>query len=264
MGVKFCSLSSGSSGNCQFIGTDRTKILVDGGLSGIQIERLLASIDTCPRTIDYILVTHEHLDHVRGIGVLSRRFDIPILANEKTWAGMSKTIGKIKDENIRLIESNRSFKLGDLEINPFKIYHDALDPLGYSIYHKDAKISIITDTGWVCDNMKDKIKDSSLYFIESNHDVKMLREGSYPYYLKRRVASRIGHLSNMETGLALSDILTGKGEKVILAHLSGENNCPDLAYKTVEKCIRDYSVDIIENIEIGLTYRDRPTKIYNL
>lgn len=264
MGIKFCSLSSGSSGNCQYIGTDKTKILVDGGFSGIQVEKLLRSIDVCPTTIDYILVTHEHLDHVKGVGVLSRRFDIPILANERTWIGMNKTIGKIKDKNITIIDSHKDFQLGDLAIDPFKIYHDALEPLGYCIYYKNTKISIITDTGWVCDNMKNKIKGSSLYFMESNHDVKMLREGSYPGYLKERVSSEEGHLSNLDAGWALADVLLGNGEIVLLAHLSGENNCPSLAYETVKKCIRDYSIDIIENIDLGLTYRDKPTKVYNL
>lgn len=264
MGIKFCSLSSGSSGNCQYIGTDKTRILVDGGFSGIKIEKLLSSIDVCPTTIDYILITHEHLDHVKGVGVLSRRFDIPLLANEKTWVGMDKTIGKIKDKNIKIIDSYKKFQLDDLVIDPFKIYHDALEPLGYCIYYKNTKISIITDTGWVCDSMKNKIRGSSLYFMESNHDVKMLREGSYPYYLKERVSSEEGHLSNIDAGSALSDVLLGNGEKVLLAHLSRENNSPFLAYETVKKCIGDYSIDILENIDLSLTYRDRPTKVYNL
>src|SRR5690554_7409016 len=121
MGIKFCSLSSGSSGNCQYIETDRTKILVDGGLSGKKIEGLLSSIGVVPTDIDYILVTHEHIDHVKGVGVISRRFDIPIFANEKTWSAIGRTIGNIKDKNINVIQPEKDFQLNDLGIYPFRI-----------------------------------------------------------------------------------------------------------------------------------------------
>lgn len=264
MGIRFCSLSSGSSGNCQYIETDRMRILIDGGFSGKRIEGLLASIDVCPKTIDAILVTHEHIDHVRGVGVLSRRYDIPIFANQNTWLSMDKTIGEIKDRNIKIIESDKDFHLGPLGIHPFKIFHDAAEPVGFCIYHNNKKISIITDTGWVNDNMKDKIKGSSLYLIESNHDVKMLQEGSYPWYLKRRILSEKGHLSNEDTGKTLSDVLMGNGEVVLLAHLSKENNIPSLAYETVSKCIKDYGINPNKDIALDLTYRDRATKVFSL
>lgn len=264
MGVKFCSLSSGSSGNCQYLEAGKTKILIDGGFSGKRIEDLLSSIDICPTTIDYILVTHEHIDHVRGVGVLSRRYDIPIFANEKTWIGMDNIIGEIKDKNIKIIESDKDFQLADLGIHPFEIFHDAADPVGYCIYYKNIKISIITDTGWVNDNMKSKIKGSSLYFMESNHDVKMLKEGKYPWFLKKRVLSTEGHLSNLDAGLALSEVLLGNGEVVLLAHLSKENNIPSLAHETVKECIEGYGIDVHRDIALDLTYRDRATKVYTL
>ena len=264
MGIEFCSLSSGSSGNCQYVGTDRTKILIDGGFSGKRIEGLLSSIDVCPTTIDYILVTHEHIDHVKGVGILSRRYDIPILANEKTWLGMENIIGKIKDKNRKMIESDRDFELMDLGIRPFRIFHDAAEPVGYCIFYKNIKISIITDTGWVNDDMKKKIKGSSLYLMESNHDIKMLEEGNYPWFLKKRVLSKKGHLSNIDAGLTLSEVLSGKGEVVLLGHLSKENNIPSLAHKTVGECIRNYGIDVNRDIDLDLTYRDRPTKIYTL
>ncbi|CCQ94042.1 putative metallo-hydrolase yycJ [[Clostridium] ultunense Esp] len=264
MGIKFCSLSSGSSGNCQYIETDRVKILIDGGLSGKKIERLLSSIDVCPTTIDSILVTHEHIDHIRGVGVLSRRYDIPIYANQSTWTRMERAVGEIKAKNIKIIESNEDFQLGDLDIHSFKVFHDAAEPVGYCIYHKNIKISIITDTGWVNDNMKSIIKGSSLYLMESNHDVKMLKEGNYPWYLKKRILSTKGHLSNFDAGKTLSEVLTGNGEIVLLAHLSKENNRPSIAHETVRECMEDYGINVHRDIALDLTYRDRPTRVYTL
>ena len=264
MGIKFCSLSSGSSGNCQYIETDRTKILIDGGFSGKKIEGLLSSIGTSAIDIDYILVTHEHIDHVKGVGVLSRRYDIPILANNNTWLNMSKTIGEIKDRNIKIIESNKDFELEDLGVCPFKIFHDAAEPVGYCIYYKNIKISIITDTGWVNNNIKSKIKGSTLYLMESNHDVKMLKEGSYPWYLKKRILGVNGHLSNEDAGKVLSEVLLGKGEVVLLGHLSKDNNSPSLAQETVRECIESHGINVHRDIALDLTYRDRPTKVYAL
>ncbi len=264
MGIKFCSLSSGSSGNCQYIETDRIRILMDGGLSGKKIEGLLSSIDVCPTTIDSILVTHEHIDHIRGVGVLSRRYDIPIYANQNTWLNMERAIGEIKGKNIKIIESDKDFQLGDLDVHSFKVFHDAAEPVGYCIYHKNTKISIITDTGWVNDNMRNTIKDSSLYLMESNHDVKMLKEGKYPWHLKKRILSTNGHLSNLDAGKTLSEILRGNGEIVLLAHLSKENNTPSIAYETVRECMESYGINVHRDMDLGLTYRDRPTNVYTL
>lgn len=264
MGIKFCSLSSGSSGNCQYIGTDRIKILIDSGLSGKKIESLLLSIDVRPEEIDYILVTHEHIDHVKGVGVLSRRYDIPIFANEKTWTSMGRLIGNIRDKNIRIFQSEKDFELGDLGIYPFKVFHDAAEPVGYIFYHKGTKISIMTDTGWVNDNMKNTIKDSSLYLIESNHDTQMLKEGSYPWPLKKRILSTKGHLSNMDAARVLSEVLSGNGEIVLLGHLSKDNNIPELAYDTVREYIKDYGLSVKDNITLDLTFRDKAGKVYIL
>lgn len=264
MGIKFCSLSSGSSGNCQYIETDRTKILVDGGFSGKRIEQLLSSIDVSPSEIDSIFVTHEHIDHVKGVGVMSRRYDIPIFANEETWASMGKTIGNISEKNIKIFETETELQLKDLDIYPFRIFHDAANPVGYCFYHKDIKISIMTDTGWVNNNMKDAIKGSSLYLIESNHDTKMLKEGKYPWPLKQRILGTRGHLSNMDTGKVLTEVLNGDGETVLLAHLSKENNIPSLAHKTVKEYVEGFGLNACRDITLDLTYRDRATRVYAL
>ena len=264
MNIKFCSLSSGSSGNCQYIETNKTRILIDSGFSGKKIESLLKSIDVEPRSIDAILVTHEHIDHVRGVGILSRRYGIPVYANENTWKAMTPTIKEVKTENSKLFDSNKIFQLNDLDILPFTISHDSIEPVGYIIFYKNKKISIITDTGWVNDNTKNLLKDSDLYFLESNHDVRMLRGGMYPWNLKKRIMSRKGHLSNDDAGMILGDLLSGFGETVLLAHLSQDNNRPDIAYNTVRNIITSRGLDADKDINLGMTFRDRTTCIYTL
>lgn len=263
MGIKFCSLSSGSSGNCQYIETDNIRILIDAGLSGKKIEELLKSIDVCPTTIDCILVTHEHIDHTKGVGILSRRFNIPIYANEKTWLGMEGQIGEVKEENIKYFTTEKEFELKDLGIFPLSISHDASDPVGYCIQYNDKKISLVTDTGWVTENMKKRIKNSCLYLIESNHDIEMLKVGKYPWYLKKRIMSEKGHLSNDDAGILLSEILSGNGEQILLGHLSKENNFPELAYTTVKNIVENVGINIHKDISLELTYRDKATKVYN-
>ena len=264
MSIKFCSLSSGSSGNCQYIETENTKILIDAGFSGKKIETLLGSIGVCPTTLDAILVTHEHIDHTMGVGVLSRRYDLPIYANSNTWVGMDPIIKKIKEKNTKVFNTNKSFNLNDLYIHPFNVSHDAMEPVGYLVYYNNIKISIITDTGWVNDSMRESIKNSHLYFMESNHDVEMLREGSYPYPLKQRIMSNIGHLSNVDAGNVLGDVLSGNGEIVLLGHLSQDNNRPKLAYETVRSIILKQGLDVDNNIRLNLSFRDKSTCVYSL
>ncbi len=262
MKVKFCSLSSGSSGNCQYLETSNAKILVDSGFSGKKTEELLKSIDIDPGDLDGIFVTHEHIDHTRGVGVLSRRYDLPIYANKNTWLGMEDKIGNIKDKNIKIFTTERFFEFKDLDIYPLSTFHDANEPVGYILFHGDIKISIVTDTGIINDKMVEKIKDSNLYFIESNHDEYMLKEGLYPLHLKRRILSPYGHLSNEDAGGVLADVLRGRGEKVILGHLSKDNNIPELAMDTVTNILTNRGLDVKNDIDLGLSFRDRSTQVY--
>ncbi len=264
MEIKFCSLSSGSSGNCQYIETKESKILIDAGFSGKTVQGLLSSIGVEPNTLDAIFVTHEHIDHTKGVGILSRRFDIPIYANADTWLAMEKSIGKIKEENIKVFNTGMDFEFRDMTIYPIGIFHDAVEPVGYIIYYKNKKISIITDTGWVNDNIINEIKDSDLYLLESNHDINMLKEGSYPWPLKQRILSTRGHLSNDDCGRILGDVLSGRGEIVILGHLSQDNNIPDLALRTVKESIIKKGIDIDKDIVLGLSYRNRATEVFDL
>ena len=264
MNIKFCSLSSGSSGNCQYIEANNTRILIDAGFSGKRIEALLESIDVSPKTIDGIFVTHEHIDHSKGVGVLSRRYDIPIYANENTFLAMDKIIGKLKEDNTKVFSAGENFTFKDLQIHPFNIFHDALEPVGYAIYYKNKKISIITDTGWVNNEMIDNIKDSNLYLLESNHDVEMLKFGSYPYYLKQRIMSSQGHLSNDDAANVLCDLITKGKEIVLLCHLSQDNNAPCLALQTVTDTLKDKGIDALKDIKLGISHRDRATEVFSI
>lgn len=264
MSIKFCSLSSGSSGNCQYIETENAKILIDAGFSGKKIEGLLSSIEVRPDSIDAIFVTHEHIDHSMGVGVLSRRYDIPVYANENTWIGMNPIIKKIKEKNTKIFMTEDYINFRDLTIHPFHVSHDALEPVGYLVFYKNVKISIITDTGWVNGSMRNKIKNSNLYFIESNHDTQMLLDGSYPRILKQRIISNKGHLSNHDAGEVLGDVLSGNNEIVLLAHLSQDNNIPQLAYDTVRMSIIEQGLDVDRDIRLGLSFRDKTTCIYTL
>lgn len=253
--MKFTSLSSGSSGNSLLIETNKTRILVDAGFTGKRLEALIKDAGVLPETIDAILVTHEHNDHIKGAGVMSRRFNIPIITNEETWIAMIKKIGPIKDNNILVFKNDYDFTLRDLDIHPFSTFHDAANSCGFAINHGKKKISIMTDTGTVNERIKRQLLGSDVVFIESNHDPIMLMNGPYTPALKRRVASTRGHLSNLDCAYTLEEILSGNGEKVILAHLSGENNTAEIAYNTVSDHLIDLGLDI--NRDISLTVADR-------
>lgn len=264
MAFKFCSIASGSSGNCQYIESDKERILVDAGLSGKKIQQGLESIGVDSKSINGILVTHEHIDHIKGVGILSRRFNIPIYANNNTWEVMKESLGKLKEENIKIIKNNDTFEIGDIGINTFSTSHDAVDSMGYTLNHKSKKISIVTDTGMITDEIKYKIKDSDLLMLESNHDVEMLKVGSYPYYLKKRVLSNHGHLSNEDAGNLLAEIFQDKFKRVFLGHLSRENNFPELAYQTVVNIITEKGIRINKDIDIAIANRHEPTLFCNI
>ncbi|MDO5717812.1 MAG: MBL fold metallo-hydrolase [Tissierellia bacterium] len=253
--MKFCSLSSGSSGNSIYIETKKSRFLIDSGLSGKRVGKLLSEIDVSASELDFILVTHEHSDHVQGVGVLSRRYDLPIIANERTWLAMDQKIGKIDQKNIVVFKSDTDIELRDVDIHPMRIYHDSVEAVGYVIESSKKKLSVLTDTGFVSEEMISKMMGSDLFFIESNHDPNMLQNGSYSEYLKKRVRGIRGHLSNYECSKILGELLTGMGEKVFLGHLSNENNLPILAYKTVSDYLTGIGMDIKKDLILEVAAR---------
>lgn len=262
MKLKFCSLYSGSSGNCQYIKTENATIIVDAGLSGKRIQQEIVNIGEDPKKIDAIFITHEHIDHIQGAGIMSRRLNIPIYANEKTWEAMSPCIGDIKSHNIKILGEH--VQIGDLTVKPFDISHDSAHPVGYNIFYKNKKISLVTDTGCANETITNSIIDSDLLLVESNHDEDMVLIGPYPWSLKRRVLSEFGHMSNDTAGHLIAKIIKKGTEIVLLGHLSKENNFPELAYKTVESILLENSIDVNPGICLDLTYRDRSSKVYEI
>ncbi|MBU5676366.1 MBL fold metallo-hydrolase [Alkaliphilus sp. MSJ-5] len=262
MTVGFCSLASGSSGNCHLINDGKKFLLIDAGLSGKQIENKLKEVDVDPQNLSAILVSHEHSDHICGVGILSRRYNIPIYANDGTWAGMERKIGNIKKENIKCFTSNENFSIGDFNIKPYRISHDANEPVGFSIEKDSIKISIATDLGYISEDIMEEIGGSNLVILESNHDEEMLKAGSYPYSLKRRILSNSGHLSNEAAGNAIVDLVSRNVRSILLAHLSRENNFPELAIATVKNILDSKKIIIGKDIELDLVHRDRVSNIY--
>ncbi|HAE41451.1 MAG TPA: MBL fold metallo-hydrolase [Clostridiales bacterium] len=262
--MRFCSLFSGSSGNCNYIGTDNTNLLVDIGLSGIRIQNELKKININPADIDGIIVTHEHIDHVQGVGVFSRRFDIPVYASVKTWGAMACKVGQIKEDNIRYLEADQELLIKDLTITPFNISHDAVEPFGFNISNGVKKISLLTDTGCTNDYIRSRIAGFDLLLLESNHDEELLKVGSYPWVLKKRIMSEFGHLSNETAAFFLLVVLKKGGEHVFLGHLSKENNFPELAQKTVENILQKNNIKVGCDVMINMTFRDRSSRMQEI
>lgn len=260
--MKFCSLYSGSSGNSIFIASDNAKVLIDAGLAGKKIDDALKHIGEESSSIDGIFITHEHIDHIKGVGVLSRKYDIPIYANDNTWAVMEKNIGKIKEHNIRIMDRRSSITINDLEIRSFNIPHDAIAPVGYTVSYAGKNASVVTDFGVFTEEIRDNIIDSDIILLESNHDVNMLRMGPYPYKLKLRVLGENGHLSNEDCGSAIVSLLKNdKKKQIVLGHLSGTNNHPNLAYQTVVDVLSANGIRPGDDVILQLASRHNPSEI---
>lgn len=233
--MRLCSIASGSSGNCIYAGSDSTHILVDVGISGKKAEEGLRALDLTMRDIDGILITHEHADHIAGLGVLARKYETPIYATEGTIEAILSTasVGKIPKELFHPVYADEKLIIKDLVCNPFSISHDAAQPVAYRISHGKKKVGIVTDLGNYNDYTVESLKGMNALVLEANHDVNMLQVGPYPYYLKQRILGDKGHLSNERAGQLLCRLLHPHLQMVVLGHLSKDNNLPELAYETV-------------------------------
>ena len=231
--LNFCSLYSGSSGNCSFVETNNTKILIDSGVSLKKVKEACESLDTSLYDIDAILVTHEHSDHIQSLGNLSNKYNIPVYATPQTYDAMPNQTQKISDENRKNININEKFCIGDIEILPFSIPHDAANPCGYTLFADNKKISIATDIGHMNSNIVKNIDGSEFILLESNYDPEVLKCTKYPFKLKNRIAGPTGHLSNQDAGETISYLIKSGLKKAVLGHLSKESNFPALAYQTV-------------------------------
>lgn len=247
--IKFCNLYSGSSGNSTYIETSTTKLLIDAGVSCQKISKALESLSSSLNEINGILISHEHSDHTKGIEIIAKKFNVPIYATKKTWEAMDKL--KISDELKCFFNANEKFSLGDISILPFSIPHDAADPCGFSLFHNTKKITVATDIGHIDDDLIKKMYASDILLIESNYDKNTLLCGPYPYMLKKRIQSDIGHLSNEATSKAVKVLYENGVNNIILGHLSKENNFPELAYQTILNEIKNSSCDLPFSLSVA-------------
>ena len=233
--MRLCSIASGSSGNCIYVGSDNAHVLVDAGISGKRITQGLNSLDLTGEDIDGILVTHEHSDHIQGLGVIARKYHIPIYATGGTVDAMSrmKSLGKMPDGIFHEIREDEPFVIKDMTVNPFTISHDAVQPVGYRLECGEQAVGIATDLGKYNDYIIGHLQNLDALLLEANHDIRMLKVGKYPYYLKQRILGDRGHLSNENAGRLLCRLLHDNLKAVFLGHLSRENNYEELAYETV-------------------------------
>ena len=246
-------LASGSKGNSLFVSWGKNSILIDAGLSGIEIERRLNARNQSPENLTAILVTHEHSDHIRGVGILSRRYNIPVYISNNTYKKAASNLGKLAD--FQLFNCGKSFKIDNMEISPFTISHDAVDPAGFTLEQNSKKIGIATDLGVATNLVKEYLKNCSFLYLESNHDPDMLINGPYPWYLKQRIKSKQGHLSNIDTKELLSELNNENLKHVTLAHLSEENNTPEKAFNAAKAGLND------SNVEIEVAMPHKPGKL---
>ena len=233
--MRMCPIASGSSGNSIYLGTSSTHLLVDSGISKKRIEEGLSYADLCGDDINGILITHEHADHIGGLGVFVRKYPVPIYGTELTINEIKncKSLGNIPEELFHVITPDEDFMIGDIHINPMHISHDAADPVAYIFSDGIRKMAVATDMGNYDDYIVDHLRGLDALLLEANHDVRMLQVGPYPYPLKQRILSDTGHLSNERAGRLLCEILHDNLSTIYLGHLSKENNMPELAYETV-------------------------------
>jgi phosphoribosyl 1,2-cyclic phosphodiesterase len=242
MGVSVSMLASGSRGNCAIVSSDRTRILVDAGISGRETFKRMKSLGEDPQALAAILITHEHSDHVYGLATLAKRLRIPVFMTGATHQAWARALRAEKGEKPQLeklerFESGHRFQIGDIEVKPFTIPHDAADPVGFTFHAEGIKVGIATDLGYVPASVRDHLRGCDVLVMESNHDLEMLRVGPYPWSVKQRVMSRVGHLSNEALADFFSNDYDNSATFVVLAHLSEQNNHPEIARRGAEKAL---------------------------
>lgn len=226
MGLRFASLGSGSKGNATLIATDETLLLVDCGFGIREAQRRMATLGIDPAEIDALLITHEHSDHLHGVGSLARRYKMPVYMTAGTW--LSGRTGELPE--LRLLTPEQRFAIKDIEIDPVTVPHDAREPVQFLLEANGVRLGLLTDLGFATDHVQQRYRDCNGLVLECNHDVRMLAEGPYPMSLKRRVGGYWGHLANMQAVELLRRLGTDRLEKIVASHLSEKNNRPELAH----------------------------------
>jgi phosphoribosyl 1,2-cyclic phosphodiesterase len=264
MKLNFCSLSSGSSGNCYYLGNEFHGILIDAGISATTIRRFLKNMDISMQTIMGVLITHNHIDHIKGLEQLTRKNYLPAFTTPKIWKSILTPQMKISPDSIRKIPLKQKFHLAGFDIEAFPVCHDAPETIGFHICAGDKKITIATDLGHICQTAAPYIEAANLLVIESNYDEEMLMNGRYPHFLKARIRSDHGHLGNHQTSAFLADIISDNLKYICLAHLSKNNNSPEKVLLTLQQTFSERGITLNGKQQISILNRNRPTDMISL
>ena len=265
--LRFISFGSGSSGNCYFLFTESDGLMIDIGVGIRTLKKRFKDYGLSLSSVSHLLITHDHADHIKSVGSMSYEYKLPVYATEKVHQGIDRNYcvqRKIKPEMKRLVVHGETFRLGDFTITPFNVPHDASENTGFFIEAQGVTFCLITDAGCVTDEMKPYISRSEYLVIEANHDVEMLQGGPYPKYLKDRIMSNSGHLSNADCAKALAENMSERLKHIWLCHLSEENNHPELARKTIESILRQYGIVADKDFALEILKRNVPTGVFDL
>jgi len=261
MKLRFCSLSSGSSGNCYYIGNEFSGILIDAGISATAIRRFLKTMNIHMDTIMGILITHNHIDHIRGLGVLVRKHHLPVYTTHNIWKSILSRNDKIAGDCIREIPIQQKFQLAGFDIEAFPVSHDAPETVGFQISSENRQITVVTDLGHICMTSAPYIKEANLLVIESNYDEEMLVNGRYPHFLKNRIKSDRGHLGNHQVSDFLADVINDNLSHICLAHLSINNNTPEKALQTLQQTFSKRGIKLTDQQQVLVLNRNIPTEM---
>ena len=250
--MKIASIASGSNGNCYYLENDNDAILVDAGISTKQIVQRMANLGISMSKVRAVFISHEHSDHVRGIDVLSRKYSVPVFITQKTYSSYGKII---KDSLLNFFSPGKPVKVGKIHVNPFLKSHDAAEPCSFLVSSERKKVAVMTDIGLKCSNVISHIKNADAIFLESNYDDDMLQTGTYPVYLKKRISSDLGHLSNTQAGMIALEHASPRLKHVFLSHISENNNTPELAFLTFNNFIKQRK-DLKPELFIASRYKE--------
>lgn len=238
----FCPLASGSKGNCIYLGSEKTKVLIDAGISAKATKARLAEINVDISEIEAILITHDHIDHIQGVKVLACKLGIPVFANSETAKGIVEHFHDCP--KFKIFSTGETFEFGDLEIHPFSIQHDTLDPVAFTVRFNDLKLGFCSDLGFVTTLVQNQLKDCDYLYLEANHQPSMVHACARPMVYKQRVLSRVGHLSNEASGNLLAEIAHEGLKHVHLAHLSSECNSPETALSVIREILSKKGIQL--------------------
>lgn len=264
MPLKFCSFASGSSGNCYMVRYGETALLVDAGISGKRIFEGMERTGTPLEQLEAVLVTHEHIDHVKSLPIVTRKApNVKVYANKATWENIDR---KVAEDKKAYFTTGEDFYIGKILVRPFPISHDAAEPVGFSLYADGSQISIVTDTGHITEEIFSEITEADLLVLEANHEVEVLQMCSYPYQTKRRILGDKGHLSNVTAGKCICRLMEAKDKarRILLGHLSNQNNEPELAKMTIGNILMEEDIYIGDRLKMDVILRDCVSPVYEV